>query len=443
MSDKKYRRNLFLNEKLSLAFSQQGSPMAYVVIIEGIGDISDETMNEALRKLSMLYPILRSRISGCLKTLHWEESDHFPQFIRMGTITSPFSDWPSPEEKKIFQKKTDLKKDSPVAAYSLSDGQKMRLYFKIHHTVMDGAATYLLIHELFKILRDEEPLGPNEEPETIKELYDITLPDDFFERRSQEALKDKSLKSETQEKEGGSKFFNGVYEGKHMISPPSKDNNIEWYSLLIPNDKITLSKLNGKLISAVMETLKKLNPGLENKKFQSFVPVNLRYLLPGLRKASNLTGVIAVELDKYFDVPIKKRAASINNDIKEQIKNGWAISKPLPILDWVPLKLFTVLTFIFRKIAFYRRISPYYFYFSNVGRVELNNVSTESFKAERVFAVTTMHIYCPFSILMLTHDNGVELLCITDTDKKAFAGFMNLLKKEIASLEEKLEGGEM
>jgi len=439
MSDKKYRRNLFLNEKLSLAFSQQGSPMAYVVIIEGIGGISDETINEALRKLSMLYPVLRSKISGCLKNLHWEESDHFPRFIRMGTITSPFNDWPSPEEKKMFRKKMDLKKEPPVAAYSLSDGQKLRLYFKVHHTVMDGAATYLLIHEFFKILRDEEPLGPTEGPETIKELFATTLTDDFFEQRRQDALKDKGLKSGTQEKEGGSKFFNGVYEGEHMISPPSRDNNVEWLSLLIPYDKITLSKLNGKLISAVMEALKKLNPELRNKRFQSFVPVNLRYLLPGLRKASNLTGVIAVELDKYFDVPIKERAVSINNDIKEQVKNGRAISKPLPILDWIPLKLLTVLTYIFRKIAFYRRISPYYFYFSNVGRVELNNVSTESFKAERIFAVTTMHIYCPFSILMLTHDNGVELTCITDTDKKGLGEFINLLEKEIASLEEELK----
>jgi len=439
MSDKKYRRSLSLNERLSLAFSQQGSPMAYTVFIEGTGDIPDEAMEKAIRKLALLYPVLRSKISGCLKNLHWEESDNFPRFFRMETTTSPLGNWALEEEKAIFRKKMNLKKESPFAVYTLTDGHKRRFYFKIHHSAIDGGAAYLLGHVLFTILRGEEPLGPTEGPETKKELYDITLPDDFFEQRMQKALKDKTLKPGTQEKEGGSKLFNGVYKGKHMISPPSKDNQAEWYALFTPPDKVTLSNLNGKMISAVLEALKKLNPGLENKRFQSFVPVNLRYLMPELIKAADLTGLIAIELDKYFNVPITERIASINNDIKEQIKDGWAISKPLPILDWIPIRLLTALIFIIRKIAFYRKTSPYYFYFSNIYTFEMSNFSTESFKADRLFAITSLHICCPLSIIMSTHDNGVELACITDTDKKGLGEFVNVLKKEIASLEKELK----
>ena len=438
MSHKKYRRKLYQDERAWLAVEQQGSPMAFVLVIEGIGDISNEATENALREVSTLYPVCHSKISGWLKYLHWEESDRFPRFIRMGSTTFPFSEWPLEEEKRIFQKKIDPRKESPVAVYSLTDGQRRRFYFKIHHSSMDGMGIYVLVNDLFKILRGEKPLGPTEGPETIKDLYDITLPKDFFEKMRQELLKNKKLKSTTQEKEGGSILFNGVYEGKHMISPPSKFNQVEWYTLLVPPDKITMSKLNGKMISAVMEVLKQLNPGLENKRFQSFVPVDIRYLWPGLRKASNLTGLIAVELDKYFDIPLREKVSYINEDIKKQIQDGWALSKLLAIYDWVPIKLMSTLTFIFRKIAFYRKKSLYFFLFSNEGRWVLSNLSTESFRAQRVFAIPIMQICCPLFIIMTTHDNGVELLCTTDTDRKGLAKFMNLLKKEIASLEERL-----
>ena len=151
--------------------------------------------------------------------------------------------------------------------------------------------------------------------------------------------------------------------------------------------------------------------------------------------ASNLAGLIAVELDKYFDIPLREKVSYINEDIKRQIQDGWALSKLLAIYDWIPIKLMSSLMFVFRKIAFYRGKSPYYFYFSNEGRWDLSNVSTESFRAQRVFAIPILQICCPLFIIMTTHEGGVELVCITDTNKNALNGFMNLLEKEIASLE--------
>lgn len=440
MPDKKYRRSLSVNERMPLASARQGSPKAFILAIEGIGDIPDKAMEKALKKVSVLYPVCRSKISGFLKTLHWEESDKFPPFIRKGSTTYPFGKWPLPEEKKIYSKKMNPKKEPPVAVYSLSDGQRRRFYFKIHHSSMDGVAAHLLIYDFFKILRSEDPVGPTKGPETINDLYDATLPNDFFEKRRQEFLKNRKLKSKGQGKEGGSILFNGVYEGKHIIRQPSKDNQVERCSLLIPSDKIKLSKLNGKMISAVMDALRQLNPGLENKRFKSLVGVDLRYLMPGLRKTSNLTGLIAVELDNFFDMPIKKGVLSINNDIKEQIKNGWALPKYPSIISWIPLRVLRVLIFIFRKIIFYRKIFPYYFGFSNMGRYELSNLSTENFKARRIFTMPVYaEIFCPLFVVMTTHDNGVELVCTTDTSKEALNGFVDLLEERIASLEKEWE----
>ncbi|MCD6570898.1 MAG: hypothetical protein J7L53_09375 [Deltaproteobacteria bacterium] len=438
MSDKKYHRNLSPGERMWLALDQQGSPMAYILVIEGIGDIPDGAMKEALYKISLLYPICRSKITGFLKNHRWEESDNFPRFKRLGTTVSPFGAWPLEIEKKMFWKKINLKKESPVMVYSLSDGNKQRLYIKIHHTAMDGMALNLFTNDLFKILRGEEPLGPTEGPETRRDLYAATLPDDFFEKRRQEFLKNKAAKPDDQQKEGRSLIFNGVYVGKHFISPPSKDNQMEWYTLFIPKEKMNTSSITGKGISAVMEALFKLNPETKDKKFQAGVAADLRYLMPGLRNAANLTGMIAVQLDKYSDVPFKERVALINNDIKDQIKKGWALTKHPPIIDWLPIRLMSTFIYIYRKIVFHKKETPYYFFFSNSGRYKLANLSTKGFKAQRVFAIPIWQICVPLFILMITHDNGIEFLCATDTDKAGLTRFVDLFRKEINSAEDKL-----
>jgi len=437
MFGKRYCRRLYYDEKGWVALQQTGLPLFFHLIIEGTGDIPDKAMNNALKEVSLLYPICRSRLSGYLKNLRWEESDRYPSFIRMGSTTSPFGNWPVDEEKKVLKAELNLKKGPCLGGYSLYDGQRRRFYFKAHHSSMDGLSIHFIVKDLFRILRGEKPMGSTEGPDTKDELYKAILPDDFFEKRRQAALRNKDQKT-NEIIEGGSSLFGGAYEGSHLISQPSKDKQMQVYTMLIPWDRISPSKLNAKMIVAIMETFKKRNPDLKNKRFLAWLPVDLRKFLPGLRNASNLTGIIPIELNKYLDIPLVDRVSLMQKCILEKVNDHSGVMDPAPIIDWLPVKLISAIAFFYWKITFYKRKFPYHFTLTNLGRNKLSEFSTKDFKAERILTIQGFPIKVPLVALLTTHDNGIELTCNTDTDKDPFAEFIDQLEEEIYSLEKQL-----
>ncbi|MEA3224249.1 MAG: hypothetical protein U9P49_13940 [Thermodesulfobacteriota bacterium] len=187
-----------------------------------------------------------------------------------------------------------------------------------------------------------------------------------------------------------------------------------------------------------METIKRRNPDLKNKRIQAWLPIDLRKFLSGSRKTSNLTGIISLELNKYFDIPPVVRVFPIQDNIVERINDfSWVIN-PTPMIDWFPVKLLSAIIFSFLEIAFYRKKNPYFFSISNLGRFKLSDLSTEDFKADRIFGIPPFPLGCPLIALPANHDNGLELTCITNTDKDPFIEFIDQLEEEIYSLEKQL-----
>jgi len=435
-----YSRPIDFGSRTWISYEKQGLQPSFLLTVEGLGGFSNQDVNDALQKLSIAYPICRSVLTGCLKSLRWQETSIFPRYEDMGSTAASFCDWPLPEEKTIYAKRLRIKKESPLAVFSLHDGSKTRIYFKIHHASMDGVGMHLLLEDFFKLLRGEAPDGPSKGYETLEtkeKFFDTVLPDAFFkERRRQYKQKAKQPKPD---KEGSAFFFNGAYIGKHLITPSSKENDYQWCSLLIPRGTVDFSRLNGKLLSCFINVFKQITPGIEKKRFQAFVPVDLRYLLPGLRTASNLSGLTAIELDKYIDMPQWKAVSKIMGDIKSIEKNHLAAVRLPAILDWMPIWVMSSLGFIFTKTADFFRKSPYYFFYSNVGRLSVQNFSTRDFTAQRVFLVPNTQFYCPLFVIVITHENGIEIVCATDTDKSGLAALIDPLKTELNSVDENTE----
>ena len=177
---KKYTRHFDLSEKAWLAYEQQGYPQSYIVVIEGTGSISDHDMSEALKKVSQLYPVCHSQITGFMKSLRWQETDHYPTIKHLPSVEYTFEDTPCEIERQVFQDIMDIRKASPVAVYTLSNKHRKRIYFKVHHTAMDGMGVTFLIHDFFSILRGETPVAGHREPETKAELFKTSLPKDFW-----------------------------------------------------------------------------------------------------------------------------------------------------------------------------------------------------------------------------------------------------------------------
>jgi len=437
VGEKKYRRHFDLSEKAWLSYQLQGRPQAYMMIIEGSGDVSDKEMMQALQKVSLLYPVSHSTLTGCLNHLRWESSDKFPSYLRLPSTDITFDDLPLPMEKEIYWNKIDVKKESPIAVYTLSNGRKRRIYIKIHHTAMDGMGLAFFVADVFKAMRGEAPVGGNSEFDDKNDLFAFALPDDFFRKKRPPPAKDRAKAPKGSEKKGGSILINDVYVGGHIISPPPTDNHFEWQCLSVPFDETGTSSLNGKILSTIIDMLLKTDPELHKKKFQACIPVDLRYLKPGLRNASNLSGIVMLELEKYIDLPFLERAERISNDLRKEVNSNSAVLKTPRILNWIPIWVMSLAVFVIRKVMFFRKKYPYYFFFSNIGKWALNDLSTDTFTAERVYDLPNMQFCCPFFLLVSAHDNGMELLCATDTDKDALAHFVQLLKTEIASIKKK------
>ena len=429
----RYIRQISPSERFWLAFEKQGMPMSPAIGIDGRGDIPDEQMNHALRILADTYPICRSKLKGYLSTLRWEESDSDIPFIRIDPLNfqGPLGDWPQEIEKNIICRKMNLRRETPVSLYSLNDGKTHRLYLKIHHACMDGLSIFLMAHELFRILRGEAPLGPTEGPESREDLYALKLPNDYFQNRPPQVSENPP--GEAVPKENLSALFPGMHVGMHMIGEPTRDNFIEWYRLFVPWDRVSPKSINGKLQYALLEALLELNPDLRGKKVLSSMAVDLRSLLmPGLRKAANLTGLIMVEPTRYEGLPLPDRIQSLQNYVKECVQKGLAFRKHPRYINLIPVWLISLGIYIIRKIVFAKKIFPFFYPFTSVGRIALVDISTPSYQAERTWPFGILQIGYPLFPLILSHDTGIEVTLMTDTDNRArFEQFIDILKKKI------------
>lgn len=424
-----FRRKLISSERLWLAMERDWIPMNYFFILEGKGKIDIDEIKAALRSLVKVYPICCSRIVREKDGLYWEQTDEIPQCIDMGEMES--GQWPSDREHEIYCEHFDLKSETPVRIYLSTDKDIQRIYFKVHHTTMDGIGWRIVMRDFFRLLNDKAPIGPSDGPETRYELYEKTLEKDFFEKRNLYMAELAASQAKEESRGKGSKIAGGAYVGRHMIYPPSKYGQVNWVSILIPEDKLPIKRLNGRLISIICDTISDINPELGNRKFLGIVPVDIRYLMPGLEKASNLTGAVAIELDRFFGLPYSERITAITDDIRDKIGKGMAISKHPPIADRLPINIIGWLISAFNRVQYMRKKSPYYFYFSNIGRFSLVEHSTPGFSAQRMIALPILQPYCPFFTLFNTHDNGTDVIFMTDTDNEGLKLFVEKFNERL------------
>ncbi len=442
MPKKNYYRYCDIAEKVMLSFQHQGVQQAFLIVVEGVGTISGEDIENALKKVAFLFPVCRSRLAGHLKTLRWEQFDTFPLFYDLGQTKAAFCDYPLEEEKEIYCKNMDLKKEPPVAVYSLSDGRKRRIYFKINHIAMDGFGAHCIINDTFRLLRGKKPLGPSKEAEkyeTLSKLFDASPSVDFLGKKTSESTRSTNEQPRFSNKMGNAFFSTDVSFGKQMLRPFRRDRHYEWCNFFISSKKMSLSRLNGKFLAGIAEVLKKMNPGLGSKTFQAIMPINLRYLLPGLRNATNLFAMVMIELNKYLNMPYRESVVQIDNEILQKAKNHFIVIKQTPMASWLPIWLMSAIASIHRKISFYRKKFPHYFIFTGTLKWETGNLSTETFKGQRVFCIPIMQYRGPLCIVMMPNEKGVEVVCSTDTDREGLLEFAELLQKEMGIIEAEKE----
>lgn len=434
MNAERFGRKLISSERIWLAMEKDWVSINFVYIIEGIGRIKLADIQVALALLCDIYPICCSKIVKKRGALYWEQTRNIPQCIDLGE--SEFGIWPSIKEEYIFCSHFDLKLEPPLKVFLLSNENNKRIYFKVHHTSMDGLGWHIVMEDFFRLLNRQTPVGPSEGPETRYELYEAVLEKDFFEKRNENITQlNKSLPPEPDKKKG-SALLGGVYVGEHLIATPSKYKQAHWVSYLIPPEKMPKKKINGMFLTLLSEVLLEINPMITNRKILAIVPVDIRYLMQGLRKASNLTGAVGIQLDKYLGLPLNERILAINDDIRNKVNQGMALSKHPPIADKMPVSVVALFFALFNRIQYLRRKTPCYFYFSNIGKLSLEQFSTSDFKAQRIISLPILQPYNPFIVLFNTHEKGTELTIMTNADKADLEWFAERFLKKLEKVQE-------
>jgi len=168
-----YSRPIDFGSRTWISYEKQGLQPSFLLTVEGLGGFSNQDVNDALQKLSIAYPICRSVLTGCLKSLRWQETSIFPRYEDMGSTAASFCDWPLPEEKTIYAKRLRIKKESPLAVFSLHDGSKTRIYFKIHHACVDGVGGMKILKTILSKTPDTRTVKKFEQEKKYEKAIDI------------------------------------------------------------------------------------------------------------------------------------------------------------------------------------------------------------------------------------------------------------------------------
>ena len=133
-----------------------GSFMVNQFFVHGEGRIDKATFEYAVRKAADANPGLRLRLKGIWGWRYWDDGGPYP---RVEEIHAPDWDGTSSEHCPRLGERIDPRKD-PLCQISLIHArQDLYVLFRSHHAIADGRGTLHFMHDVFRVLRGEEPVG--------------------------------------------------------------------------------------------------------------------------------------------------------------------------------------------------------------------------------------------------------------------------------------------
>lgn len=267
--------------------------------------------------------------------------------------------------------------------------EKSYVLFRSHHGAMDGRGTLHFAHDVFRCLRDEEPIGEN------SNITDMQLA--------------KSLSNHARGTELGADVAapTGLPE---MITDNEKHQASRWIR------RTLTGKHKGVLAKVALETARFSRLKGENRvRFQ--IPVDMRPHQEGLNSTANLTGGIVVNVNLNTD------AEQWNQDIKSQLaeKKEAEIPTffrvfPFHLLSWVPRK--TIYNSNNRLVE-KRRLQGKFRttgIISNLGLLKVEQFSGEGFTAKKCYFIPPEFDTTALFITLAGHPEGVEILMRAPTE---------------------------
>ncbi len=347
------KRKLSPNERMYLTFEENYNSFAINRVVEGKGKIELDKLEKAIKKVANIFPettyILKGRKLVC--------SEKLPKInrIEQSDIGERF--------ENLLKRRIDLRKELACEILYLEKEEGLILVFRTHHSVMDGKGQGIWIEAIFKELNN------------IENRLEISSRTDY------EILK----------REGREKSSDIVSIGKYN---PIKRR--ESYDITTPISQII--EIDRKIPNLTAKLIASINKMSEDKKNRFIVTRDIRDKFLAERfNIGNLSLPLYLELDE------KVGWEAVNKEIVEAIiSNRDLIYSPMEYLIFDKIPIFILKYGLNRTIQKYNRqnLTASTSVISNLGKLEIKNYSTDSFVAEKIYALPVITPLVPISFVL-------------------------------------------
>lgn len=365
--DKTYTRKLSVSERLWLGANRASPPFANQFIIEGHGNIDYANLCHAVEVASQANPGSRLVLKGFFSGCHWVDSG----------ITPPVrvvdgSNWDGRSGHNAPFLKRDLPSRGPTCEVVYIKGQTTRIAFRSNHAVMDGVGMLLWMEDIFRVLRQEQPIGSSS---TISD-YELI-----------ESVSDRKEKIE------------------HMLSiaptgpTGKKAKGTSW-------KRITIAGNHSNLIGQIAVVMAKSAWTYQEGRFRVGTAVDLRQRIECLRSTGNLSNAI------YFEITKDSTPESVAKDLRRQLdnKNYFVNIDRGMNMNLMPIWLIGFTLWIIAKIAHRKNLFTIPILISNVGRMKLDNFCANGFVADSMFAIPLSGDGSPAFVTIMGSGGRIDII---------------------------------
>ena len=384
-----YSRPVSLNEKLYIIGEPKNSPFCIQIIIEGIGNISISQLENAVKKSSMVNPGSRLILSRKDNKLKWIDSGIAP-IVRIISLED-FEKHALNENPYLLKSLAPF--DKATSEVIFIKGSSSKIIFKSFHGTMDAKGVLHWAKDIFKCLKDEIPIGTN------SNLTD-------FEYVTKLAPK----KYRTPIKFSKASPFNTFSSDKFDTS---------FHRLTIPGQQEALVAKLSKLISSECYKVSQDSPTF-------MVPVDLRRHDNSIQTTANFSYPLFIN--------IKKNSSwqTIHQNILQQLieKKELSIDFKDSSMEKLSFSLLRIGVNFFTKFIGKRKKHLVSAIISNLGKIDLNEYSTNSFKAMNIYSLPVPVPMVPITMVITENPEHIEILF---SFPKNFKDKVKLISKNIQS----------
>lgn len=345
------KRVVSKNEKLYRLLQRRYETFSIQFIVEGVGEIERKELEKAVLESFKYTPFINS----LYKDGEWKEKKNISEIVCINEIIDI--------KNKVFRIKNNVDNESSYNIFIFKNG----VVFNVFHGVTDGKGIQLWIENIFRILNKKRALKTNSlenDEEFIKKI-------NFIKRERKLNL---DIKIPRDKELIESEFF-------HITLPYISRNTIY------------------RVAQVITETLK-------SGKQRFMIPTDIRKYREGVVTTSNLVLPIILEVNEREKI----------EEIREKFLKSLRGKEELQPVNSRVLNLITNKKFHKILINFLEFLQKNLKRnmgtgtISNLGKVKLEDYSTENFKATKIYSIPVVQPFAPISANIIENNLSTEIV---------------------------------